>query len=280
MYNNLIDLSTTILTPSSQANGYPVTLIRDTLRKRAWRATGYVQEQVIVRPVSGQIVAALAISGHNLSLTATVELWKSTDNVTYTSVGQINIASATSTGYGEGFYGYGGYGGTDLSGVLPGATQVLFFDPVSTSSYPYWKIIFKDNNNADFYIKCGRIFLGNYWEPAHQIVPGWRIEVADETEITTLISQQKINNEKDIFLRVIFTLPHLSDSDAFDTFLDIIRTYDITKRDAFLSLFPRGSQFLQDVTTVYGRFIGPEIGIAHVSSWTFTTGELTFEESL
>lgn len=283
MYENLVDLSETTLSASSQAAGYPVSLIKDTLRKRAWRATDSTQEHVIMQVPAGKTVSAFAITGHNLSLTATVELWKSANGSTYTYVDQIDISPSTASGYGVGFYGYGGYGGTDQSGVLVGSTQALFFTGVSSTSFPYWKAIFKDPNSADFYIKCGRIFLGNYWEPTNQIIPGWRIEIVDETEISTLVSQQKVNNEKAIFERVTFSLPHLSVADAFDNFICLaIRTFKVTKRDVFLALFPQNtiSIFQKDVTTVYGRFVGNEIGVSHVASSSFTTGELTFEESL
>ena len=280
LYNNLFDLAGTILTASSQDSTHPPTLIKDSLRKRRWRTSGLTQEYIIAQIPSGYTINCFAITGHNLSDTATIEILSSANGVTYTSLATIAITPTESVGFGEDFFGFGGFGGVAASEVLPGVTQVAFFTATTSTANPYWKIILRDVNNGDGFVEVGRMFLGDYWEPPKQIVPGYSVEVVDETEITQLISNQKINNEKDIYLRVNFRLPHLSPTHALGFFLPIIKTYQATKKDSFLVLFPNKSLFLRDVTTIYGRFVSQDIGVAQIGLHTFDTGVLAFEESL
>ena len=281
LHNNLIDLSGTILTVSSQTAGYPPSLLKDTLRKRRWRATGKTEENIVAQIPAGNTVCCFAITGHNLSDTATIEILRSTNNVTYTSMASIRITPTESVGFGEGFFGFGGFGGVTASEVLSGTTQYALFTESSSTTYPYWKVIIKDVDQATTYVEVGRIFFGNHWEPANQIVPGWRIDLNDPSEIFQLISNQKVDNRKDTSLRLSFQLPHLSPADALMNLLSILRS-GATKKDVFVVLFPNSSsQFLKDVTTIYGRFLADtEISLTNIGYHTFDTGTLVFEESL
>lgn len=281
LHNNLIDLAATTLTVSSQTSGYPPSLLKDTLRKRRWRATGKTEENIVAQIPGGNTVSCFAIVGHNLSDTATVEVLRSTNNILYTSMGSFRITPTETVGFGEGFFGFGGFGGVTASEVLAGTTQALFFTESSTTTYPYWKVIIKDVSQAQTYVEVGRIFFGTYWEPANQIVPGWRIDVNDPSNIFQLISNQKVDNRKDLSLRLSFQLPHLNPADALTNLLSILRN-GATKKDVFVVLFPSTSSlFLKDVTTVYGRFLADsEISLTQIGYHTFDTGVLVFEESL
>ncbi len=281
LHNNLIDLAGTILTVSSQAGDYPASLLKDTLRKRRWRATGKTAENIVVQIPAGNTVCCFAITGHNLSDTATIEVLRSTNGSTYGSLATIRITPAESLGFGEDPFGFGGFGGLTPSEVLSGSTQYATFASTSTSTYPYWKVILRDIDQSTSYVEVGRIYFGSHWEPDHQIIPGWRIDVNDPSEIIQLISNQKVDNRKDLSLRLSFQLPHLSPVDALSNFLTIIRN-GATKKDVFIVLFPDArSQFLRDVTTVYGRFLpDSEIGLTQTSMHIFDTGALAFEESL
>lgn len=280
LFNNQIDNPATVLTASSAAGTYPVGKLKDSLRKRRWRAMGSVEESVIVRLPPSLTISCFAITGHNLSDTATIEIQRSANGVTYVGVITIRITPTESGGFGEGGFGEGGFGGVNASVVLPGNTQAAFFTAVSSTTYPYWKIIIRDVDNIDNFVEVGRVYLGDYWEPPKQIVPNWKIDIIDESEITQLLSNQKINNEKDIYSQVSFQLPHLNPTNALGFFLPIIKTYDATKKDSFLVLFPDKSLFVRDVTTVYGRFISGDIGVTQIGMHTFDTGTVVFEESL
>jgi len=271
----------TTITVSSVAATYPASLLKDSLRKRRWRATGFTNEHIIFLLPADETVCCFAITGHNLSETAQIDVARSQDGNTYVGLATITITPQASVGYDEGFYGFGGYGGVTPSEVLPGSTQYVFFSAVDSSDWPYWKVTIMDPSNADGFIEVGRVYLGSHWEPTNQIVPGWNITVVDDSEIITLVSGQKIDNPKDRYLQISFRLPHLSVSDAISNFLTIINDYKVTKKDIFLVLFPNGDTFLKDVTTIYGRFLGDsQIGIQQIGYNTFDTGQVTFEESL
>lgn len=281
LHENLIDLTGTVLTASSQAGTYPVSLLKDTLRKRRWRATGKTEESIFAQIPSGSTVCCFAITGHNLTDTATIDILRSTAGSTYTLVATIRITPAESLGFGEGPFGFGGFGGISPSEVLSGSTHYVSFASSTTNAYPYWKVTIRDVDQGSSFVEVGRIFLGDHWEPTHQIVPGWRIDVTDPSEIFQLISNQKVDNRKPLSLHVSFQLPHLSPIDALTNLLSILRN-GATKKDVFLVLFPQTpSPFLRDVTTVYGRFVAsPEISLTNVGLHVFDTGVLAFEESL
>ncbi len=281
LHDNLIDLAATTLSASSQAATRPVSLLKDTLRQRRWRATGKTLESITIQIPSGHTVCCFGITGHNLSDTATVEILRSTNGSSYTSLATIRITPTEAVGFGEGFFGFGGFGGVSPSEILSGSTQYVSFAASSTATYPYWKVTIRDIDQSAAYVEVGRIFFGNHWEPAHQIVPGWRIDVVDPSDIFQLISNQKVDNQKALNLQISFQLPHMSPTDALTNLLGIVRN-GATKKDVFLVLFPdSNSLFLRDVTTVYGRFLASsEINLVNIGMHLFDSGALVFEESL
>lgn len=277
LYNNLVDLDTTVLTATSTAAGRPVTKLRDQIRKRVWRATASVQESVTIDLGSaGQSIKAIAVAGHNLSVAGTIEFLHSTDGSTYTSLGTISISPQIPIGYGYGGYGNYGYGGVSVDVPLTGTVEALFIEGITSR---YIRVTFRDPSNDRGYVEAGRIFVGTYWEPPNGILFGWGIELIDPTEIVKTIGGQKTNNTRNAYLRANFTLPDLSQSDAYDQLYQIIRTYQATRKDSFLALLLNETDTVQDVVTLYGRFVG-DISIANTAPTSYDAGQLTYEESL
>lgn len=272
---NLVDKDVTVLTASSAATNKPVTRLKNILRSVYWEATGKTEESVVADLGSGTIsVKAAAITGFDLTRDATVEFLHSTNNVTFTSLGVIKLGTST-VGYGEGGFGEGGYGGFSPTLPLIGHVISLFFSALSSR---YWKVIIKDPGNVNN-IRLGRWFLGTYWEPASvDIRRKWRVEMVDESQIGKTLGGQKSVNKRPIFLRASFSLPPLSEADAFDNFYPIVRDFG-GKRDVFLVLFPGTDLETSFLTSIYGGF-DQGVTFGNVVLSNYDVGDITFSESL
>lgn len=273
--NNLIDKDATILTASSTATNKPVTRLQNILRSVYWEATGKTEESVTADLGPGSItVKVAAITGFDLTREATVEFLHSTNNIAFTSLGIIRLGTPTA-GFGEGGFGEGGFGGFSSTFNLMGHVISLFFSSLSSR---YWKVIIKDPANTKN-IRLGRWFLGDYWEPATvDVKRKWRVEIVDESQIGKTIGGQKSVNKHPVFLRASFSLPPLSEADAFDNLYPIMRDFG-GKKDVFLVLFPGTDLETSFITSVYGSF---DQGVAfnNIVLSNYDVGSLVFSESL
>jgi hypothetical protein len=252
MWRNLInELSSVTLTASSAA--VPVTNIAHHALGKAWLTDGISSESVTIDlGTTTEAVKAVLISGHNLTTAGTAEVLHSTDNITFTSLG-VRTASWPTTG--------------------GNVKNLSFF--FSSLSRRYWRIVLKDPTNPDNFIKVGRLFLGDYWEPAAQIMRNWSVEIVDDTEVDKSIGGQKWRNVRDCFARISFRLPHLSKSEAIENFLNFARRIG-TKDSIFVSLFPDGSDSLRGFTDLYGKFVTAP-GISGPAISIYSTDEVLFE---
>lgn len=275
---NLIDRSTTVLTASSAV--LPVNNIQHPHKKKVWRTSGVTSERINVDLADINLtIKAFATTGHNLTRDGTIELLRSTDNVTFNTLGIINVDPSTKTGYGEGTYGQGGYGGFALSNedgpVIPD-THWLFFSGFTDR---YWRILAKDAANPDNFLSIGRVFLGNYIEPANQIIRGWSVEVVDETTTEKSIGGQKWRTLRTPFLRISFQLAVLTETEGIrDLFNTIFRRFAMQK-DLFIILFPDGSDQLKSATGIYGSFVSG-LSVSNPAISVYASDTLVFEESL
>ena len=247
IWSNLVDDAATLLTPSS-AN-ISIENIRVLHRKRVWRTASRSNETLTFDLQSTtKNIRCCALTGYNFTATATVQLDYSDNGSTWTQLIQQSVGNNT---------------------VL-----FLFF---LVRNNRYWRLTLNDPANPSPYMEVGRIFLGDYWEPAATILPGWSIKVIDRSEVQRSIGQQKWTNQKEVITQIAFQLPPLNETDAIKNFLNIIRRIGLS-RDIFLSLMPDASATYREVTGLYGRFVNIA-GIASVSSFAYDTGQVVFEES-
>lgn len=252
MWRNLInEISSVAMTATSSP--VPVTNLAHHALGKAWRTGGITSESVTINlGTTTEAVKAVLIAGHNLTLSGTAEVLHSTDNVSFTSLG-VKTASWVTTG---------------------GNVKIISFFFASLSKQ-YWRITLKDSTNPDNFIKVGRVFLGDYFEPSAQIMKNWSVEIVSDTEIEKSIGRQRWRNVKDCFARISFRLPHLSKSEAVNDFLNFARRIG-NKDSIFVSLFPEGSDSLRGFTDFYGKFISaPGIGGSAIS--VYDTDEVLFE---
>ena len=249
MWRNLInEISSVTLTATSAT--VPVANLAHHQLGKAWRTSGITSESITINlGTTSEPVKSVCVAGHNLTKNGTVEILHSTDNITFTSLGVKTVGSAK---------------------------IVTFF--FASLSKQYWRITLKDTTNPDNFIKVGRIFLGDYWEPAAQIMRQWSVEVVDETSMEKSIGGQKWRNIRDSFNRVSFRLPHLSKSEAVENFLNFVRRVGM-KDSMFISLFPDGGSTLRGVTDLYGRFFSAP-GIQNPVISIYDTQEVIFEQDL
>lgn len=247
MWSNLVDESATLLTPSSAA--ISVENIRTLHRKRIWRTAARTNETLTFDLQStSKNIRCCALTGYNLTATATIQLAYSDDGSTWTVLTTKTVGSDT---------------------------VLFFFFSVLTNRY--WRLTFNDAANTNPYIEVGRIFLGDYWEPAATILRNWAIKVIDKSEVQRSVGQQKWTNQKEVITQLAFQLPPLNETDAIKNFLNIVRRIGLS-RDIFVSLMPEASAVYREVTGLYGRFVNIA-GIASVSSFVYDTGSVIFEES-
>ena len=249
MWRNLINEASTVTLAATSAT-VPVTNLAHPALQKAWRTSGVTSESVTIDlGTPSESIRAVCVAGHNLTTGGTIEVFHSTDNVAFTTVG---IKTAGS------------------------AKIITFF--FSSLFKQYWRVTLKDPTNSDNYLKVGRIFLGDYWEPTAQIMRNWSVEIVDDTEIEKSIGGQKWRNIIDSFVRVSFRLPHLSKSEAVKDWFDIVRRMG-TKENLFVSLFPDGNSTVKSVTDLYGSFIGAP-GMTNPAIAVYDTNEVLFEQSV
>lgn len=275
---NLVDRDAVVLSATSAV--LPVTNIRHHHKKKVWRSSGVSSERINIDLVDTNLtVKGFALTGHNLTRDGTIELLHSTDNITFTSLGIINVDPDTKAGYGEGTYGQGGYGGFSLSNedgpVIPD-THWLFFSGLTSR---YWRILIKDAANSDNFLTVGRVFLGNYLEPAAQITRGWNVEVVDETQTKKSIGGQKWRTIRTPFLRVSFQLARLTENEGIRDLLNTIFRRFAMQNDLFLILFPDGSNQIKNATGIYGSFVSG-LGVSNPAIGVYASDQIDFEESL
>mgnify|MGYP001604276911 CR=1 FL=1 len=247
IWSNLVDESATLLTPSSAAIN--IENIRTLHRKRVWRTNARINETLTLDLQSTtKNIRCCALTGYNLTSTATVQLAYSDNGSTWTQLVQSTVGNYT--------------------------TLFFFFSLLNNR---YWRLTFNDAANANPYIEVGRIFLGDYWEPAATVLRGWSIKVIDRSEVQRSVGQQKWTNQKEAITQIAFQLPPLNETDAIKNFLNIVRRIGLSQ-DIFLSLMPDASATYREVTGLYGRFV-TIAGVGSVSSFVYDAGTVVFEES-
>lgn len=134
-YRNLLDSTSTTVTASTAAVGFPATQVQNYLRALRWRATGKTSEFLKVDLGSSQTFNTLIVWDGNFTTAATITVQISSDDVTYQTV---------------------------VTPVPEVAGQLVLQGPEYTARYV--KFNFGDTSIAETYIEIGRVFVGMYLE--------------------------------------------------------------------------------------------------------------------
>jgi hypothetical protein len=177
LWNNLIDVAD--LSASSEDPDYPIENVANELFLKAWRSTG-IDESICVdlsaSGITNRSVRAFVLKYHNLDLVSGDDYSIQASDLDL--CGSLDPASG------------------DLDDPFTPTDDVVigFFD--TAQIFDYWRFILSSvaSKASGDYQRIGRIFLGDYFEPAYDIsIPPEVVEV-DESEILSTRQGQDYAN--------------------------------------------------------------------------------------
>lgn len=275
LYKNWIDNGT--LTFSSAVATLPGANIQDDLRDKVWRTTGCSEEWAKLVLSQPEYIDSLAIAGHNLSSTAVITVQGNVADEWISPAFEEEFdAWEPVIGYGEGWYGEGGYGGYIAADEQPRYQTIIRF-LASTQYYRYWRIKITDISNPDGYIEIGRGFLGYAFQPQVNFTWDWEMIPVDPSVVTKSQGGQAFKDEKTPYTVIKFKLEELQDTEAFYKMMRLLQDYG-THQNCFVCLDPdsaRGRMF----TGFYGFFQDQKNPLKNsfINRWG---ASLTFEEAV
>jgi len=148
IYNDLWNDGT--VTPSSAQPGYAGANTQNRFTIKAWRTTADADENIVLDYGSAVSADGVAIIGHNLTASATINLQ----------------GNATDS-----------WGAPSIDETLTSRSGVILHW-FTSGSYRYWRVRIQDPTNPDTYLQVGRIILG----PRFSITEAGRSAVAEFPE--------------------------------------------------------------------------------------------------
>lgn len=169
IYDNAADRATLAASPALVST-LPVTNLQDPSRSRPARTTSTATQVITGGWSVLEMVGSMALSRHNLSSGATLQLELfSGAGLTGSLLFDSGEALAVSAfGWGEFGWGMTGWGGSVFDS-WPDRFSNLYFTAVLARSF---RLTIKDASNAAGYLQMGRLFLGPYFEPVSNMSYG------------------------------------------------------------------------------------------------------------
>ena len=141
MYDNYVDLSTTTITASSQATGFPASNVAHIWHTRHWRTTAISGQWIKFDLGSIKQTQCVIIKYHNKLSTS----------------GYIAIEANSSDSWASPAF-------SENMGDYVEDEILIYFFPAD-KWYRWWRIYINDPDNTDGYLRMGRIYLGKYFGP-------------------------------------------------------------------------------------------------------------------
>ena len=151
-WDNIYDSDATTRTASSAAAGFPLSNIKHRWHTRVWRATGDAAEWVKADLGSAKPIQAFILKEHNFTDAAVVKI-------------QGNDADAW------------GAPAVDVTMAITDDKLVKVWE--TAQNYRWWRVSMADGANPDTYVKIGRIFLGNFFEPTVNFTRRFLMDLKD-----------------------------------------------------------------------------------------------------
>jgi hypothetical protein len=172
MADNMLDRAAA-LTASSEAASLPVTNLQDHQRTNVWRTNGNPgQASVDITLAPGEPgVSGIAVVDHNLSLAGSIRVQAWTDSINGANVVVDETIQPYSpvAAFGDGLFGDGLFGGYEAVGPFSSYSArsllrvVSFIHSSVAVGALYWRVTLIDT--VPDYLQCGRIFIGEVWQP-------------------------------------------------------------------------------------------------------------------
>jgi len=246
LFDNLLDAAVSLVTSDAAAN-LPISNLQHAQRSVIWRSNSNGSVTIDMQ-LDGSFYSHLALVDHNLSVTGTVQVqgWSDAINgaslVFDVSMGAYDYASS----FGSGLYGAGGYGGPMAEQFL---SPVLVIPTGNIQTAPYVRITLADA--AMPYYQIGRIFIGNAWQPLHNMSFGWSVTPVDNTDWQESASKQDYGNINLSHLEVSIPLDWVDDAVRDTLWMQLLKVG--FHRSCILQLRP-GSGAQRLYLSLYGKF--------------------------
>lgn len=188
LYNNLWDASTTTLTSSGDAPGFPASNTQHRWHTRAWRSTTLTAEWLKVN-LTTPSVRALVIKYHNIAIAGTsLRIQADADDASW-----------------------GGGGPTLNTALTVTADQVVLFWSAA-QTFPWWRIL-ATGAAPETYVRIGRVFLGNYFEPTYDIGEAYVKRLIDPSDLRYTTGGQLSAYQKTQYVELAYEFPRVTSSD-------------------------------------------------------------------
>lgn len=196
-WDNLWDSDATTRTASSAASGFPLSNIKHRWHTRVWRATGDAAEWVLMDLGSPMDIKAFILKEHNFTDAATVKI-------------QGNAADAW------------GAPSVDVTISITDDKLVKIWETAQT--YRWWRVSMADGANPDTYVKIGRIFLGNFFEPTVNFTRRFLMQLKDPSVKTRSTGGQISVNSKPHYKAFGYEFQDVEspDNETFETIFDAV----------------------------------------------------------
>lgn len=177
LWNNLVDQG--VLTASSEDAEFPAVNIQNELYLKAWRSAGISESLCLDLSASGIVsraVRAWAIKYHNLAFVSGDDY-------------RVQASDADICGSGA-----PGSGDLDEAFTPTPDVSIGFFPAVQ--NFDFWKFVLDSSGSkvGGEYQRIGRIFLGDYFEPAYDITIPPEVVECDDSEVLASRQGQEVVN--------------------------------------------------------------------------------------
>ena len=190
-------LDAAVLGSSGAATGYPLTCVQDPFRSRRWRSATISGEYISVDFGASINFNTVVLVDHNLTFAGTIRITASDSPGGSDLLDETYGAWPPVIGYGEGYFGGGGFGGSileaDRAWAIPNPIRIIYIvdgngDQLLITAR-YVAIEFIDAGNLDGHIELGRLFVTQYADVGIQFQNIKHI-IVDESEVNRSLGGQ------------------------------------------------------------------------------------------
>lgn len=199
-WDNLWDGDATTRTASSAATGFPLSNIKHRWHTRVWRATGDAAEWVKADLGSAKPIKAFILKEHNFTGVATVKIQGNAVDMGAVWIGPtVDITLS----------------------IVPGQLVKIW---ELAEELQWWRVSMADDTNPDTYVKIGRIFLGNFFEPTVNFTRRFLMQLKDPSVKVRSTGGQISVNTKPHYKAFGYEFQDIEspDNETFETIFDAV----------------------------------------------------------
>lgn len=254
LYNAFFDKAALSTVPAGCFKpGWPVGNVQNTVRRRVWKTNGTGNVKLRVDFGQVRVCGALGLVEFVLAPATPVIIRAFADAWVTETYAEAFEAIGPVEGWGVpgwGMDGWGGYPSAEDLELYPRMTSAFFF--AQRAAARYWEVEIQNGAGeaGEFYL--GRVFLNDYWEPAHNFLYGAKLERVDDSKDEESLGGVLWTDEGSQYLKLDFDLKYLTDVEAFGQFVKL--AHYVGRRKDFIVQLLDFSQKHQRLTTIYGRF--------------------------